>query len=263
MARGMAIVPFPSAPVPAEALARTATRESGILPLELDSVSLEIDGHLILDRISMRLERGPRTVILGANGAGKSVLLRLCHGLIQPTAGRIIWHGARGRDPARRQAMVFQRPVMLRRSALGNVAYGLKLAHVPRRERAARARDMLNRIGLAHVADRAARVLSGGEQQLVSLARAWALEPEILFLDEPTASLDPNMTRAVEAIVAAINDAGTKIVMTTHSLGQARRLAEEILFVSQGRLLEQALAQEFFSGPSTPEARTFVKGESA
>jgi tungstate transport system ATP-binding protein len=266
MADRMAVVPFPNAPGPSPAgtaAAKIAGRDAGILPLELDSVSLEIGGHLILDRISMRLERGPRTVILGANGAGKSVLLRLCHGLIRPTAGRIVWHGARGRDPARRQAMVFQRPVMLRRTALGNVAYGLKLARVPRRERAARAREMLNRIGLAHVADRAARVLSGGEQQLVSLARAWALEPEILFLDEPTASLDPNMARAVEAIVAAINDAGTKIVMTTHNMGQARRLAEEILFLSQGRLLAQATAAEFFARPSTPEAREFIKGESA
>jgi tungstate transport system ATP-binding protein len=157
--------------------------------------------------------------------------------------------------------MVFQRPVMLRRSALDNVAYALKLAGVGPPERARRAWAALERVGLAALAARPARVLSGGEQQRLALARAWALVPEVLFLDEPTASLDPTSTREVEAIIAAIHAAGTKIIMTTHNLGQARRLGDEILFLDQGRLLERAPVQQFFSQPRTAQADAFIKGE--
>lgn len=232
---------------------------ASILPLLLDGVSYAAGGVAILDAITARIEAGPRTIILGPNGAGKSVLLRLCHGLIAPTAGRVAWQG--GPAAPRRQAMVFQRPIMLRRSALANVAYGLKLAGVGRAERLARARDRLARVGLADLADRPARVLSGGEQQRLALARAWALEPDVLFLDEPTASLDPAAQRAVEAIVAAIRAAGTKIVMTTHNLGQARRLADEILFLHAGRLVERAPAERFFAAPATAEAEAFLREE--
>jgi tungstate transport system ATP-binding protein len=157
--------------------------------------------------------------------------------------------------------MVFQRPVMLRRSALGNVTYGLKLAQVPRAERDRRAREVLDAVGLTSVADRPARVLSGGEQQKLALARAWALAPEVLFLDEPTANLDPGATREVERIVDQIHGTGTKIVMTTHNLGQARRLADEILFISGGRLADHAPVERFFAEPSTAEAAAFIKGE--
>ena len=232
-----------------------------ILPLVLDGVALVAGGVPIIDGISAEIAAGARSVILGANGAGKSVLLRLCHGLLRPTAGRIVWHGANGSDPARRQAMVFQRPVMLRRSALANIIYALKLARMPRNERTARAHEALARAGLAGLADRSARVLSGGEQQRLALARVWALEPEVLFLDEPTASLDPAATRAVEAIIEAIHLTGTKIVMTTHNLGQARRLADEILFLHRGRLVERIAADRFFAGPATPEGAAFLREE--
>jgi tungstate transport system ATP-binding protein len=157
--------------------------------------------------------------------------------------------------------MVFQRPVMLRRSALGNVTYGLKLAKVPKTDGERRARAVLDAVGLGSVADRPARVLSGGEQQKLALARAWALEPEVLFLDEPTANLDPGATREVERIVDDIHSSGTKIVMTTHNLGQARRLADEILFMSAGRLAEHAPVERFFARPSTADAAAFIKGE--
>ncbi|MBI3452612.1 MAG: ATP-binding cassette domain-containing protein, partial [Rhodospirillales bacterium] len=139
--------------------------------------------------------------------------------------------------------------------------YGLKLAGLGRRARAERAAETLARLGLSALADRPARVLSIGEQQRLALARAWALRPEVLFLDEPTASLDPTSTRAVEEIIAAIHASGTKIVMTTHNLGQARRLADEILFLHRGRLIERAPADDFFAAPRTPEAAAFVKGE--
>ena len=232
-----------------------------MLPLILEDVSYVATGRTIIDRVSCEFTTGPRTVILGPNGSGKSVLMRLCHGLLSPTSGRIAWGGSRTDGRPRAQAMVFQRPVMLRRAALANVTYGLELAGVPKAERDERARDVLDAVGLRSVANRPARVLSGGEQQKLALARAWALDPEVLFLDEPTANLDPAATREVERIVHQIHTSGTKIVMTTHNLGQARRLADEILFVSAGRLLAHAPVERFFAEPSTAEAAAFIKGE--
>jgi tungstate transport system ATP-binding protein len=230
-----------------------------MLPLVLDQVSFAVDGKTIIDRVSMEITEGPRTIILGPNGAGKSVLMRLCHGLFAPTSGSITWRGAA--NGRKRQAMVFQRPVMLRRSALANVVYGLKLAGVAPGERELRARDVIDAVGLAGVSERPARVLSGGEQQKLALARAWALGPEVLFLDEPTANLDPGATREVETIVGQIRAGGTKIVMTTHSLGQARRLGDEILFLSQGRLVERSEADRFFRQPASAEAAAFLREE--
>jgi len=232
-----------------------------LLPLRIEDVCFEAGGRRIIDGISLEIGAGVRTVILGPNGAGKSVLMRICHGLLAPTSGRVVWNGLQAANGRHRQAMVFQRPVMLRRSALANVAYGLTLAGVDRRERRARALRALEGLGLAHLASRSARVLSGGEQQRLALARAWALEPEVLFLDEPTANLDPYATREVEAAIANIGAAGTKIIMVTHDLGAAKRLADEIVFLHNGRVLERAGADRFFRGPSSREAAAFIQGE--
>ena len=220
-----------------------------MLPLRLEAVSFL---HVI-QPLSLEIEAGPSTIILGANGAGKSVLMRLMHGLLPPTSGRVSWR-SNGR-----QAMVFQRPVMLRRSALANVVYALELAGLADAEKTAM--EALKEVGLAHLAHRPARVLSGGEQQRLALARAWALHPEVLFLDEPTASLDPSATREIESIIRAFDAAGTKIVMATHNFGQARRLADEVIYLHQGRVLERAPVEAFFSEPATAEAAAFIKGE--
>jgi tungstate transport system ATP-binding protein len=230
-----------------------------ILPLSLDDVGLAIGGQSILAGITATIPRGTRTLILGPNGAGKSTLLRILHGLLAPTAGRVRW--AAGEARPRAQAMVFQRPVMLRRSALANVAYALDLAGVDGDARTARALAALRRVGLESIAGRSARVLSGGEQQRLALARAWALEPAILFLDEPTASLDPAAARNVEATVQAIHDTGTKIVMTTHNLAMARRFADDILLIHEGRLVEQGPAAAFFARPATAIGRAFIEGD--
>lgn len=232
-----------------------------MLPLELERLEFVVDGTAIINDLSARIEAGPRTIILGPNGAGKSVLMRLCHGLLTPTAGRIVWHGARNGDVRRRQAMVFQRPVMLRRSALANIVYGLRLAGKSVRESELRAMDVLEVVGLEKQAHRPARVLSGGEQQRLALARAWALGPDVLFLDEPTANLDPASAQDIERIIQAIHASGTKIIMTTHNLGQARRLGDEILFLSNGRLMEHTPIGRFFKEPASPEAAAFIKGE--
>jgi tungstate transport system ATP-binding protein len=230
-----------------------------VLPLRLENASVVIPGHTIIDALSVVFDAGPRSIIIGPNGAGKSTLLRLCHGLIRPTSGAVRWSEAPG--SAIRQTMVFQRPVMLRRSALANVTYALTVAGVPRLEREARARAAMDRAGLLGHADRPARKLSGGEQQRLALARAWALLPEVLFLDEPTANLDPGATREVEAVIQAIHVGGTKIIMTTHNLGQAKRLADEIVFLNQGRVVERASTAEFFHNPRTKEAHAFLRGE--
>ncbi|HXV10531.1 MAG TPA: phosphate ABC transporter ATP-binding protein [Burkholderiales bacterium] len=230
-----------------------------MLPLVLQNVSFAADGKVILDSISGEFGAGPRTVILGPNGAGKSILMRICHGLLQPTSGSVTWKGpVNGR---RGQAMVFQRPVMLRRSAFANVIYGLKLAGITAHLREQRACDVLEAVGLTSVSSRPARVLSGGEQQRLALARAWSLNPEILFLDEPTANLDPGATRDVENIINQIHACGTKIVMTTHNLGQAKRLGDEILFLNHGRLVERSPGERFFQQPATAEAAAFIRGE--
>lgn len=235
-----------------------------ILPLKLDGLTFEAGGQRLLDGVSATLRGGQRTIVLGPNGAGKSLLLRLCHGLLPPSAGTVTWGTAAPLPEERvrrRRAMVFQRPMLLRRSALANVTYALALHGVPRGQRAAEAMAALERVGLAPLAARPARVLSGGEQQRLALARAWALNPEVLFLDEPTANLDPAASRAVEGAIGAIHAGGTKIIMTTHDLGQARRLADEVLFLCGGRLLEQTPADVFFHAPRTPEAAAFLRGD--
>jgi tungstate transport system ATP-binding protein len=231
-----------------------------ILPLDLTDVCLGADGRALLDCISLRVEAGPKTVILGPNGAGKSLLLRVCHGLIAPGEGSVRWLGPQAARHRRRQAMVFQDPVMLRRSVRANVAYALRLRRVPRAEREARVALVLERTGLAALAAAAAPVLSGGEQQRLALARAWALEPEILFLDEPTASLDPGATAAVERIIEDVHEGGCKIVMTTHDMGQARRLADEVVFLHDGRIEERAPAETFFERPQSETAAAFLEG---
>lgn len=222
--------------------------------LRLEGLELIERKHHIVRQITLDLA-APRTLIIGPNGAGKSTLLRLIHGLLKPSDGTVQW-----RQPLR-QAMVFQRPVMLRTTVFKNVLYGLKLAGIKYGERERCANDALERVGLTHLGTRPARVLSGGEQQRVALARAWALDPEVLLLDEPTASLDPASSREVERIIGDFVAAGTRILMTTHNLGQARRLADEILYLDNGRVLEQAPATEFFKQPRSASAAAFIREE--
>ena len=231
---------------------------ASILPLRIEGLGYAVGAQRLLALVDLTVHAGRRLVILGPNGAGKSLLLRLCHGLIRPTEGRIAW--SLPERAARAQAMVFQRPVMLRRSARANLVHALALARVPRAERAARADAALARFGLVPLADRPARLLSGGEQQRLALARAWALRPEILFLDEPCAQLDPGATRSIEGMIEGLTADGITVVMTTHDLAQARRLAEDVAFLHRGRLLESGAAPAFFAAPRSPEARAFLDG---
>ncbi len=235
--------------------------EHPLLPLTVERLTYEADGQRLLKDLSFRISSAARTVVLGPNGAGKSLLLRILHGLIHPSAGRADWNGLTPRAAKRLQSMVLQRPVLLRRSVAANLDHALQLRRVPRARRKALVMEALGQAGLARLARRPARSLSGGEQQRLGIARAWVLRPDVLLLDEPTTSLDPGATRAVEAMIRAVDAAGTKIIMSTHDIGQARRLAGDVLFLHRGRLLEHAPAATFFETPQDPAAVRFIAGE--
>ena len=230
------------------------------LPLMFVDVSIRVRDVAILDGVTLRFEAGPPTLLIGPNGSGKTTLLRAAMGLLPPSNGLITW-GGREHSPPTRRAIVFQRPTMLRRSAAGNVRYALAAADVPRGKRDRRTADLLADVGLSGLERRPARRLSGGEQQRLALARSLARDPAILFLDEPTASLDPYATKAIEDIVRAVAAAGVKVVMSTHDLGQARRMGGDVALLHRGRLIEHAPVTEFFAMPKTEEAKRFIAGE--
>lgn len=230
------------------------------LPIIFCDVHIRAGATQILDGVSLTIGSGAPTVLIGPNGSGKTTLLRAAMGLIGPTSGRITW-ASQGEAPPRGRAIVFQRPVMLRRSCAGNIRYALSAAGIPRARRETRTADLLRLVGLEGLAARPARRLSGGEQQRIALARALARDPDVLFLDEPSGSLDPRATQEVEEIVRAVSARGVKVVMTTHDLGEARRLAGEIVLLHRGVVVENGPAEQFFAGPTTDEGRRFVGGE--
>jgi tungstate transport system ATP-binding protein len=234
---------------------------ASILPLAFDKVSFVAGERTLLHDVSFRCETRGIAVLLGPNGAGKSLVLRLASGLLAPSRGSVRWLGAAGANAAEAHAIVLQRPVLLRRSVAANVAYALALRGVARAERTARVARALAATRLAPHAQRPARTLSVGEQQRVAMACAWAREPEVLLLDEPAAALDPRAARELEAAIYAMRDEGRALLMSTHDLAQARRLASEVLFLHAGRLLEHTPAAEFFARPRSDEARRFLAGE--
>ncbi|MCK9915586.1 ATP-binding cassette domain-containing protein [Microbacteriaceae bacterium K1510] len=229
------------------------------LPLTVADAKVRGGNATILD-LSLTFSAGPPTILIGPNGSGKTTLLRVAMGLIAVDGGCVTW-GGREISPPDRRAIVFQRPVMLRRSAAGNLRYALAAADIPRAQHAARTAELLALVGLDSLADRPARRLSGGEQQRLALARALARNPDLLFLDEPTASLDPAATKQIEDVIATVAARGVKVVMSTHDLGQARRLAGDIILLHRGRIIEQAPAPDFFTAPNMDEARRFIAGE--
>jgi len=227
--------------------------------LLLESVSLHIDGRTLLRDVSLQIAGDGVTVILGPNGAGKTLLMKLCHGLLAPTRGRV---ALQSDDPAGAQplhTLISQTPVMLKRSVLRNVVFALD--HLPAADRLRSARAALEWAGIAELADRPAQRLSLGQQQLVALARARAMGPDVLFLDEPTASLDPGASRRVESLIRDLSAAGCKIIMSTHNLSQARRIASDIIFLAEGFVAEQAEARCFFESPVSAAAREFLAEE--
>jgi tungstate transport system ATP-binding protein len=250
------------APQPADtALAPGAPSEP---LLTLRGAGVRYGPHRALQDIDLVLRRGDRLALVGANGSGKTTLLRLLHGLNGAATldGTRIAHPLGPEQRAVRAGMLHQRPFVLDLSVRWNVLVGLWLHGVRGAQRARRCQLALQRVGLARLARRRARELSGGQQQRLALARAWALAPDVLFLDEPTASLDPGAKREVEALIREFADDGMTIVMSTHNLGQAKRLATRVACLEAGRLLADLPVERFFGGDGLPEqARRFLKGE--
>lgn len=234
---------------------------AALFPLRAIGLTYAVRGRRLIDGIDLTLEQGPRTVVMGPNGAGKSLLLRLLHGLLTPSTGEVRWGSALPTEAVRRrQALVFQRPVLLRRTVGANLRFVLRLRRCPGTERAQRLDRVLALAGLTDLVDRPARALSSGEQQRLALARALILEPEVLLLDEPTASLDPAAVGEIEALIEAAQGRATKIVLVTHDVGQARRLADEVIFLHRGRLVEYTPAAEFFTQPHSAQAQAYLEG---
>jgi tungstate transport system ATP-binding protein len=232
--------------------------EATLLPLEVTSLGYRVEDKALLENVSLRIDHDGITAIMGPNGAGKSLFLRLIHGLLTPSSGQVRWNG-RELDLAtrRRQALVFQKPVLMRRSVAANIDFVLKPGGGHYREK----RDaILHQAGLLRQRNQPARLLSGGEQQRLALARALATEPEVLLLDEPCASIDASATLQIEHLLRQTRERGVKIILVTHDMGQARRLADDILFMHHGHLLEHRPMQEFFDSPESTHARAFVEG---
>jgi len=230
------------------------------MSVTLENVVVKRRGASILGPLNMALDDAGVTVVLGPNGAGKTTLLKVLHGVERVSRGRVTWSVPD--DMARQsQAYVFQKPIMLRRSVAHNLAFPLQLLKWPKPTIAARVQDWSQRIGLHDALDQPATRLSGGEQQKLALARALIRDPQVLFLDEPCANLDGRSTREIEELLHASTAAGTRIIMTTHDLGQARRLASDVVFLLKGDVREHASATTFFDAPQTPEARAFLKGD--
>ena len=233
---------------------------STILPATVSGATVRRRGKTLVGPVDLTLDGEGVTVVMGPNGAGKTTLLRMLHGLMRLRDGRVDWALPYSQAHAR-QAFVFQTPVMLRRSVRDNIAYPLRLRGVPRAAARARATDWAAKVGLTEGLRRPANDLSGGEKQKLALARALIREPELLFLDEPTANLDGRSMREIETILHDSLARGTRIVMATHNIGQARRLATEVVFLYRGRVHERASAETFFAGPETDEAAAFIQGD--
>lgn len=229
-----------------------------LFPLIVNNLVFEAGGRRLIDGLDLTLERTGTTMIMGPNGAGKSLLLRLIHGLLQPMAGTIEWGGQFPSDTLRRfQALVTQKPVLLRRSVAENIDFVLRTLGRANAD----ARDaLLGQVGLLELRDQPARKLSGGEQQRLSLARALAINPSVLMLDEPTASLDPASVLVIEQLVNRAASRGVKVIFITHDLGQTRRLGGDVVFMHRGRVAEHTSVEDFFEAPKSQAVRDFVAG---
>ncbi len=230
--------------------------------LDVRALGYAIGATHLINGIDLTLHDGGITVLMGPNGAGKSVLLRLLHGLLPPTTGTVLWRGKPASvDTRRRQSMVFQRPVLLRRSVKANIEFVMKLSGKRHSNASKRsAETWLADVGLADKAHQSALQLSGGEQQRLAMARALASKPDVVLMDEPTASLDPASVLTIERITQTASKNGVKIIWVTHDLGQAHRIADDVIFINHGCITEHSPAAQFFAKPASGEAQDYVAG---
>ncbi|WP_264211260.1 ATP-binding cassette domain-containing protein [Leisingera thetidis] len=231
-----------------------------MFPLLAQGAQVRRRGKVLVGPVDLTLDGQGTSIVIGPNGAGKTTLLKMLHGIVRMNGGSLAW-ACPLEEAQRRQAFVFQTPVMMRRTVIENIAYPLRLTGVGRKEARTRAADWAKRVGLGGILERQATMLSGGERQKLALARALVREPEVLFLDEPCAALDGRATREIEEILAHASGSGTRLIMSTHNMGQARRLADEVIFVLKGRIHEFSPAGDFFAGPQTPQGRAFLNGD--
>ena len=231
------------------------------LPLRLQDVSYIRKGIKLIDNVNLQICSSGSTIILGHNGAGKSLLLKLLHGVIKPNCGKITWRQLTPSSNQYWRTFLLQTPTFFKRSVIYNIAFVLQIAAIPRRQHQQRCQRALEICGLEALSQRKAHLLSGGEMQKLSLARAWVLQPAVILLDEPTVALDPPSVLGFESIIDSFKQSGTKVIMTTHDLTQAKRLADEVVFIDQGKILEQSAADQFFAGPVCHQAQKFISGK--
>ncbi|KAE9628201.1 ATP-binding cassette domain-containing protein [Parasedimentitalea maritima] len=231
-----------------------------MFPLEAKQAVVRRQGKVLVGPIDLTLQGQGVTIVIGPNGAGKTTLLKMLHGIARMNAGSLTWACLKN-EAQKRQGFVFQAPVMMRRTVIENIAYPLRLIGVKKAEARQRAQDWAERVGLAHTVKQQATMLSGGERQKLALARALIRDPDVLFLDEPCASLDGRATREIEEILTTAVADGTRLIMSTHNMGQAQRLADEVIFVLHGRIHEFTPASQFFAGAETKQGRAFLRGD--
>jgi len=236
-----------------------SNRENPLLPCSVRHLTYTVDNDSLVNDLSLDLKQGGLTVIVGPNGAGKSLFMRLLHGLVPATTGTIEWGSTQNSNSARiNQAMVFQRPILLRRSVQANIEFVLKSRSKYSKEIVI---EVLHTVGLENKLSTAAHLLSGGEQQRLALARALSLKPKVLFLDEPTANIDPASTMKIENVLRKTDMQGTKIILVTHDMPQAKRLADDVIFMHRGKIVEHTPANTFFKNPYSDIGRRFIAGE--
>lgn len=230
-------------------------------PLRMENVSYSINEATLIRNLDLEINSDGTSIILGHNGAGKSLLLKLFHGVIKPNHGKVTWNSQHPNIYQYWRTFLLQRPTFFNQSIEYNIEFVLRIAGIDKNQHKKRCEQALEVCGLTHLRQRNTRSLSGGELQKVSLARAWVLEPSVILLDEPTVALDPPSVISFESIIQQFVNSGSKIIMTTHDLSQAERLANEIIFIDKGTLIEQSDALNFFAGPSSNQAQKFVSGE--
>ena len=231
------------------------------LPLITKDLSYAVNGTKLIKGISLEVNTDGTTIILGHNGSGKSLLLKLLHGVITPSFGQVTWNDNVPTSNQYWRAFLLQTPSFFKQTVQYNIEFVLRIAGVPTNEHKTRCQHALEICGLANLCHRNTHSLSGGELQKLSLARAWVVKPHVVLLDEPTVALDPPSALGFENIIQQFKQSATKVIMTTHDLAQAKRLADEIIFIDAGNVIEQSQAREFFSGPQSRQAQNFIKGK--